>query len=327
MRTAQVFSFARRRVPRDWSAQDVAEFYRVEGILAQSGLRVTSVRGVTDEGDPWFVFCRADDDEVIIHFARIDGRYVISSPAYCGNGSGYDFRALVRGMIERNPVLQPKPSGDNLLLHPAALLVMLVASAFLKSGHAAEIPSTHGTGASAGPDAAAGGKSRAAAAPGVPATPISEALDATQQTLLLSAINAAIVASVPEHTIASATPPAQNLPDVTDSPPTAFAAEIVLDRPHDQRIAGSSSILTPLPPSIAAAPVDLAANPPMHSASSNDAMALKLSSPDPLTFQSQPGAGSILTVTAAVGAAPDPAAGVQHVSLSGLTDIPQADKI
>jgi len=37
-----------------------------------------------------------DDDEVIIHFARIHGRYVISSPAYCGDAAGYDFRALVR---------------------------------------------------------------------------------------------------------------------------------------------------------------------------------------------------------------------------------------
>ncbi len=144
MRTAQVFSFVRRRAPPDWSAQDIAEFYRVEAMLVQSGLRVVSARGVTDEGDPWFVFCRADDDEVIIHFARIDGRYVISSPAYCGNADGYDFRALVRDMIERHPVLRPKPTGNNLFLHPAALLVMLVASAFLKSGHAAEAASSHG---------------------------------------------------------------------------------------------------------------------------------------------------------------------------------------
>ena len=110
MKTAQVFSFGRRRVAPDWSAQDIAEFYRVEAILVQSGLRITSTRGLTDEGDPWFVFCRADDDEVIIHFARIDGRYVISSPAYCGNAAGYDFRALVRDLRRISDRLEGSPA-------------------------------------------------------------------------------------------------------------------------------------------------------------------------------------------------------------------------
>jgi len=58
MSLLSLFSFVGTRPP-DWSAQDVAEFYRVEAILVQSGLRVTSARGLTDEGDPWFVFCRA----------------------------------------------------------------------------------------------------------------------------------------------------------------------------------------------------------------------------------------------------------------------------
>ncbi len=73
--SAEVFSlFGRRRAtPRDWSTPEIAEFYRVEAALLQAGLRVTSDRGLTDEGDPWFIFCRAEDDEVIIHLARIDG--------------------------------------------------------------------------------------------------------------------------------------------------------------------------------------------------------------------------------------------------------------
>ena len=136
---SQVLSFFRRVAkvePADWSAREVAEFYRVEAALIQAGLRVSSERGVTDEGDPWFVFCRDDDDEVIIHFARIDGRYIISAPSYCGDASGSDFSALVREMIGRHPVLRPQPRNDNLFFHPSALLVMLVASALLKSGHA-----------------------------------------------------------------------------------------------------------------------------------------------------------------------------------------------
>ena len=45
----------------------------------QSGLSVTTDRGISDEGDPWFVFCREDNDEVIAHFARIDCEYVVAS--------------------------------------------------------------------------------------------------------------------------------------------------------------------------------------------------------------------------------------------------------
>ena len=103
-----------------------------KSILIQAGLRVTTARGLSDEGDPWFVFCRAEDDEVIIHFARIDGNYVISAPAYCGNAAGRDFRSLVRSLIEQHPMLQLRPRPDNLYLHPAALLVVLVATALVK---------------------------------------------------------------------------------------------------------------------------------------------------------------------------------------------------
>jgi hypothetical protein len=136
--SGRVVSFFKRTVSRDWSSQELAEFYRVEAALLQSGLRVSLDRGVTDEGDPWFVFCRAEDDEVIVHFARIDGRYLISAPGFGGNVTGRDFRALVRDMVDRNPVLRPARREDNVTIHPSALLVMLVASALLKMSHAAE---------------------------------------------------------------------------------------------------------------------------------------------------------------------------------------------
>jgi hypothetical protein len=138
--SGSVVNFLRRAVSRDWSPQELAEFYRVEAALIQSGISLHSDRGVTDEGDPWFVFCRAEDGEIIVHFARIDGRYVISAPAYGGNASGSDFRALVRSMVESQPVLQPRQNRNTLIFHPAALLAVLVASAFLKVGHAAAAP-------------------------------------------------------------------------------------------------------------------------------------------------------------------------------------------
>src|SRR5665213_3322543 len=139
--SGRVLSFLRRNVLPDWSTRELAEFYRVESALLQAGLLVFSDRGVTDEGDPWFVFCRAEDDEVIVHFARIGGRYLISAPAYGGDVTGYDFRALVCGLVERHPILQPARQRDNVTLHPSALLVVLVASALLKMAHTAEAAS------------------------------------------------------------------------------------------------------------------------------------------------------------------------------------------
>ncbi len=150
---ANVVAFLRRTVSHDWSTQELAEFYRVEAALIQSGLHVCSDRGIADEGDPWFVFCRAEDDEVIVHFARIDGQYLISAPAYGGNVTGHDFRALVRGLVERHPVLRPERKASNVSWHPSALLLVLVASALLKMGHSAEAaPARHGDGQASGAD-------------------------------------------------------------------------------------------------------------------------------------------------------------------------------
>ena len=41
-------------------------------------------RGLSDEGDPWFAFCRPDDGEVIVHIAQIGGVYVLAGPSYDG---------------------------------------------------------------------------------------------------------------------------------------------------------------------------------------------------------------------------------------------------
>ena len=49
--SGRVVSFFKHTVSRDWSAQELAEFYRVEAGLLQSGMRGSLDRGVTDEGD------------------------------------------------------------------------------------------------------------------------------------------------------------------------------------------------------------------------------------------------------------------------------------
>ena len=137
---AQVLSFFQRSpryapVPADWSQQELAEFYRVESALIRAGIRVGTDRGVSDENEPWFVFYRSDDGEVVIHFARIDGEYVIAGPAYEEIARGFDFSALVRNMVARHPLIRRSDS-NNLSIHPAALLVAVVGTAFFKTGEA-----------------------------------------------------------------------------------------------------------------------------------------------------------------------------------------------
>lgn len=134
-----MFSFARPKV-LDWSQQELAEFYRVENALVQAGMRIEIDRGITDEGDPWFVFCRQEDGEVIIHFARLDGKYLVSSPAYSDMAAGEDFGQLVRDLVSHHPLVHSgkRNSSDrtNVFLHPTALLIALVATAFFKTGEA-----------------------------------------------------------------------------------------------------------------------------------------------------------------------------------------------
>ncbi|WP_369062384.1 hypothetical protein ABOZ73_08860 [Caulobacter sp. 73W] len=136
---AQVINLFRRpaALPEDWTQAEIAEFYRVESALIQAGLRIETDRGISDEGEPWFVFCRADDGEVVIHFARIDGHYIVSSPAYDGVAQGLNFQALVRNLLDRHPLVQTrKAANNNVFLHPAAILIAIVGTAFFKTGEA-----------------------------------------------------------------------------------------------------------------------------------------------------------------------------------------------
>jgi len=139
---AQVLSFFQRS-PRytpapasDWSQQELAEFYRVEAALLRAGIRVGTDRGLSDEKEPWFVFYRTDDGEVVIHFARIDGEYLIAGPAYEEVARGFDFSSMVRNMVARHPLIRRSDRGDNISIHPAALLVAVVGTAFFKTGEA-----------------------------------------------------------------------------------------------------------------------------------------------------------------------------------------------
>jgi hypothetical protein len=122
---------------QDWTQAEIAEFYRIEGALIRAGITVGTERGVTDEGDPWFVFFRADDGEVVIHLARIDGEYVLAGAAYSHVARGFDFTDLVRDLIDKHPMVRSGPKrNSNVFMHPAAMLIAIIGASFFKANEA-----------------------------------------------------------------------------------------------------------------------------------------------------------------------------------------------
>ncbi len=119
---------------RDWTVQELAEFYRVEEALVRTGLGVQTDRGISDEGDPWFIFCHGDSGDIVVHFARFDGCYVVASPAFDQCMYGENFRTLIQTLIDSHPVIlsNSKAVGAKIFIHPAALLAALVMTCFFK---------------------------------------------------------------------------------------------------------------------------------------------------------------------------------------------------
>jgi hypothetical protein len=68
----------------DWSFAELAVFDHVRQSLKLQGVEVELEHGVTDEGDPWLIFC-ADACDVICHFAKMGDEYVACVP-FCGTG-------------------------------------------------------------------------------------------------------------------------------------------------------------------------------------------------------------------------------------------------
>lgn len=127
----------------DWTNQELADLYRVESLLIQANIRISTGRGMTDEGDPWFVFCKEDGD-VFVHLARIGETYLLDSPGLGEILEGHDFPELIgrfvrqiaaRAAPDNNVVsLRPRMLHDQTIrLHPAVMLAALVWALYLAS--------------------------------------------------------------------------------------------------------------------------------------------------------------------------------------------------
>ena len=118
--------------PKGWGQDEIAEAYRVIDLLARGGLAVHLVSGFSDEGDPWAAVLRDDNEDVVVHFARIDGRVILASAASEKVFSGPSLAAALRSVLETQPLILP-PGGGSLFLHPATILAAFIATALINS--------------------------------------------------------------------------------------------------------------------------------------------------------------------------------------------------
>ncbi len=126
---ASILAFQQPRRSSNWSNEELAELFRVVDILGRAGVGIDTDMGLSDEGEPWFAFCRADTGDVIVHFSRIDGQFVAVSAATDAVVRGNDFRRVAEALVNRQPLILPAPSsGQKLFLHPSVILTALVAT-------------------------------------------------------------------------------------------------------------------------------------------------------------------------------------------------------
>jgi len=128
-------------VLQDWSNQELANIYRVKKLLDAAGVPNTLERGITDEGDPWCIFC-THGGEVFIHLCRVNNLYTLDSPNLRNPITGVDFADLIAefsdGALAKTPaasrsrVIQLQRKGK-VFLHPSALLAALIWSIYINS--------------------------------------------------------------------------------------------------------------------------------------------------------------------------------------------------
>jgi len=88
---------------RGWSNRELAQFHRMIAIFCDVGLAIETDSGVSDEGDPWLVFCEIESGEIFAHFARIGGEYVVCAPGFDQPVTAATLHLLVDHFIDLCP--------------------------------------------------------------------------------------------------------------------------------------------------------------------------------------------------------------------------------
>jgi hypothetical protein len=135
---------ARVRDQGDWTAAERAKLEALAEQFAAQGVTVEVVYGATDAGDPWCVV-KDDNEEVLLHVARIGGRFVVH---YAADDSLTDAADLPSALGERLMAYEPADVVVPFAAGRSAqvLLALVAATAFFyetREAHAEAAPPTH----------------------------------------------------------------------------------------------------------------------------------------------------------------------------------------
>jgi hypothetical protein len=86
---------------KDWTKADLARLHCAAGALRYLGRSLETDGGMTDEGEPWFAICHAESGEVVTHFARISGTYIVCAPFLKGSLRGPALPDLIERFLDR----------------------------------------------------------------------------------------------------------------------------------------------------------------------------------------------------------------------------------
>lgn len=130
------------RVGPPWTTTELGELFRVAHVLRQSGLTIETDMGLSDEGDPWFVFYNVQNEDVLAHFARINGEVVVHGLSAQGVIAGANMQDVIKRLQPVQVLENQRKSqiNERISLHPLMILVAFIAASFLASeeSHAAQ---------------------------------------------------------------------------------------------------------------------------------------------------------------------------------------------
>jgi hypothetical protein len=88
-----------------WSKHELAHLHSAAKFVRPGRRSIRTDCGVTDEGDPWFVFCADETDEIIAHFARIGSKYIACVPFRSGALTGRILPDLIEQFLQQHKFL------------------------------------------------------------------------------------------------------------------------------------------------------------------------------------------------------------------------------
>jgi len=135
---SSVIPFRKKVDAVSWRPDELAECYRVVGLLARSGLPVSIDSGLTDEGEPWAIVLREDTGDVLLHMARLDGSFVVVSAAGSVAQRGKSLRAVLDTAVRTGSLAMLTRSSaaadsEILRLHPATLIAAFITAAWVNT--------------------------------------------------------------------------------------------------------------------------------------------------------------------------------------------------